>query len=58
MSKLYEDAIERLRKYAYQRDRMHDHEVRTISITDDEAMSLLGYISHLTGEATVKKGTV
>jgi len=35
------DAIDKLKRYAFSRDRRIDREPRTITITDDEAVALL-----------------
>lgn len=37
----YDEAVARLRRYAYARDRAIDTEPRTIEITDDEAAAIL-----------------
>lgn len=41
---LYDDTIAKLKQYAFVRDRNTEHEVRTITITDDEAAALLEHL--------------
>lgn len=41
------DALARLRRYAFARDRTIDREPRTITLSDDEAAALVQYVTAL-----------
>lgn len=41
------DAIDKLRRYGPVRDRRYEHEPRTVTVTDDEAVAILGALSTL-----------
>jgi hypothetical protein len=41
------DAVRKLERYAYVRDRITDHDMRTITLTDDEAIAILDHINEL-----------